>query len=83
MALMFGKNKRILSLRANGNKYIGGFKAGKPHGIGIYIDMEERTKRHGEWIDGKRVSWLSSAEEIDTSGSPVKSMTYQSKLHMS
>ena len=52
--------------------YIGKFYDAKPHGIGVFIDAEASTKRHGEWKDGKRLSWLSSPEEINLSKSPIK-----------
>ena len=49
----------------NGNTYIGKFKDGKMSGYAIYLNMEEYTKRHGEWKEGKRIQWLSSPEHIN------------------
>lgn len=60
----------------NKNMYIGHFKKGKMDGFAIYIDMEAKTKRHGEWRDGKRKQWLSGPESIPTDGSPVKRPSY-------
>jgi len=68
--------------RPNGDIFIGDFKEGKPHGIGIYIDMQEMTKRHGEWKEGKRMCWLSGPQEIETNGSPVKALAHMTRLHM-
>lgn len=45
-------------------------------GYAIFIDMEEYTKRHGEWKDGKRVQWLSSPEAINVERSPIKKSAY-------
>ena len=36
----------------NGNTYIGKFKDGKMSGYAIFLNMQEYTKRHGEWKDG-------------------------------
>ena len=60
---------------ANGTIYIGKFKEGKMHGFAIFIDAEGK-KRHGEWREGKRIAWLSSQDEIQTSGSPIKAMSH-------
>ena len=49
---------------SNGNIYIGKFHEGKMHGFAIFIDVEKSFKRHGEWREGKRIAWLSSAENI-------------------
>lgn len=65
-------------LFANGNKYIGSFREGKMHGFALFLDAAKQTKRHGEWRDGKRLTWLSSQEGIQTSGSPIKSLSHQS-----
>ena len=56
--------------------YIGNFKDGKMDGFAIYVDMEEKTKRHGEWREGKRKTWLSGPEAIQTDGSPIKKVSY-------
>lgn len=60
----------------NNNKYIGNFKDGKMDGYAIFLNMEEMTKRHGEWRDGVRVQWLSSPEVITVDASPVKKSSY-------
>lgn len=46
------------------------------NGFAIFINMEESTKRHGEWKDGKRIQWLSSPEAIQTDSSPIKRVSY-------
>ena len=46
------------------------------HGFAIFIDVDKGSKRHGEWRDGKRIAWLSTAENIQTSGSPIKSLSH-------
>ena len=61
---------------ANGNMYIGKFMDGKMSGFAIFINMEEQTKRHGEWKDGKRIQWLSSPEAINVEASPIKKSSY-------
>ncbi len=53
----------------NGNKYIGSWRADKQHGIGIYYNVKDLSKRQGEWVNGKRQTWLNSAE---TMTSPFK-----------
>lgn len=41
----------------NGNKYTGGWKADQMHGVGVWFDSKENTKRQGEWNCGKRKVW--------------------------
>lgn len=60
----------------NGNYYIGKFKDGKMSGYAIFLNMEEYTKRHGEWKEGKRIQWLSSPEAINVDSSPIKRPSY-------
>lgn len=43
---------------ASGDRYVGTFKNNVMNGTGIYFSMSGQTKRQGEWLDGKRVSWL-------------------------
>jgi len=43
-------------LWANGSKYIGSWRDDKQHGIGIFCDAT--SKRHGEWVNGKRIRWI-------------------------
>lgn len=45
-------------------------------GYAIYLNMEEMTKRHGEWRDGVRTQWLSSPEVITVDASPIKKVAY-------
>lgn len=54
----------------NGNKYIGSWKSGKQHGIGIWLNSKDVTKRQGEWVDGKRLRWISGIETFQ--GSPTR-----------
>ena len=62
----------------NGNKYVGSWRNGKQHGIGIWISHEttasgnqsEMIKRQGEWVNGKRQRWISTAEIIHVQQSP-------------
>ena len=61
---------------ANGNFYIGPFKEGKQNGVAVFIEPAERTKRHGEWKNGKRITWISSPEQINTESSPIKKLSY-------
>lgn len=28
------------------------------HGIGIYCNKKDKTKKQGEWVNGKRHAWL-------------------------
>lgn len=42
----------------NANKYIGSWRADKMHGLGIYYNSKEGTKKQGEWVNGKRHMWL-------------------------
>lgn len=44
---------------SNGNKYIGSWRTDKMHGTGIYYNSKDKTKRLGEWVNGKRHIWLS------------------------
>lgn len=41
---------------ANASKYIGSWRDDKQHGIGIFC--EGNVKRHGEWVNGKRIRWI-------------------------
>jgi len=43
---------------ANGNKYIGQWRDDQKHGTGVWWDIASQTKRQGEWINGKRISWI-------------------------
>lgn len=45
-------------------------------GYAIFIDVEASTKRHGEWKEGKRTQWLTSAEAINVDSSPIKKLSY-------
>ena len=65
----------------NGHLYIGKFKDGKMCGYAIYIDIDEKTKRHGEWKEGKRTQWLSSPEAINVDASPIKKSSYVTPMH--
>ena len=62
---------------ADGNIYIGKWKNGKMDGLGIFLDMENKTKRQGRWKDGKRQEWITNPETINTSNSPIKRLAYQ------
>jgi hypothetical protein len=61
---------------ANGDLYIGKFKEGKMNGISIFIDIEASTKRHGRYVDGKRVEWIGNPEHINVDASPIKRLSY-------
>jgi hypothetical protein len=54
----------------NGTKYIGSWKSGKQHGIGIWINSNDDTKKQGEWVNGKRLKWISGVDMV--SSSPTK-----------
>lgn len=43
---------------SNGSKYIGSWRDDKQHGVGIFWDGD--VKKHGEWVNGKRIRWLQS-----------------------
>lgn len=66
---------------ANGDLYIGKFKEGKMGGISIFINIEESTKRHGRWVDGKRVEWIGNPEHINVNSSPIKRLSYLGSSH--
>ncbi|KAJ0408170.1 hypothetical protein ATCC90586_006480 [Pythium insidiosum] len=38
----------------NGDEYDGGFRAGKRHGHGVYVEFLSKTQYDGEWCDDKR-----------------------------
>lgn len=67
---------------ANGNLYLGKFKNGLRHGIAVFIDVEKQEKRHGEWKDDKRISWLSGPSEINLSILSIKTLGHLSQLHI-
>jgi hypothetical protein len=46
------------------------------NGYAIFIDMEAFYKRHGHWVDGKRIEWISSPEAINVESSPIKKASY-------
>jgi hypothetical protein len=45
---------------ADGRQYIGYWENGKQHGYGKYI--LEDSQQIGQWVKGKRVTWLSEEE---------------------
>ena len=47
---------------ASGDRYVGTFESNVMHGTGIYYSMSAQTKRQGEWLNGKRVSWLTQPQ---------------------
>jgi len=51
----------------NGTKYVGSWRSDTMHGNGVYINAREKTKRQGEWANGKRKNWIS--EPIHIGGS--------------
>lgn len=46
----------------SGDRYVGSFENNVMHGTGIYFSMSAQTKRQGEWLNGKRVSWLTQPQ---------------------
>jgi hypothetical protein len=74
-----GEGKKVES---NGNLYLGKFINSMRHGVGIYVDVTASTKRHGEWKDDKRMSWLSGPMEINLSTSSIKKLDHLSQLHI-
>ncbi len=56
----------------NGIKYIGSWRQGKQHGIGILYNPEDGQKRQGEWVQGKRLRWISGVEMLQSPSSPPK-----------
>lgn len=74
-----GDGKKV---EKNGNLYLGKFKNSLRHGIGIYIDVQKQEKRHGEWKEDKRISWLSGPMEINLSITSIKTLSHLSQLHI-
>lgn len=52
---------------ASGDHYIGQFKENLMSGTGVYYSVKEQTKRQGEWLNGKRVSWLTGPQSVHVS----------------
>ena len=52
---------------ASGDRYIGQFKDNQMSGTGVYYSMADQTKRQGEWLNGKRVSWLTAPQATHVS----------------
>ena len=44
----------------NGDHYIGQFKDNQMNGAGVYYSITQQNKRQGEWLNGKRVAWLTA-----------------------
>lgn len=51
-------------IQADGNKYIGSWKNDQMHGIGIFFDARDGTKKQGAWKEGKRTAWLSKPIKV-------------------
>lgn len=62
---MHGRGIKQLS---NGNRYVGQFNNDQYDGSAIWYDAANQTKRQGEWSNGKRVAWLSQAQQTHVSG---------------
>ena len=56
---------------ANGNKYIGSWQDDVQHGIGIFYNQAEGTKKQGEWKLGKRIQWLSKPIKVNGENNKV------------
>lgn len=41
----------------DGRKYEGTWKNSKMHGVG-YFTNQNKEKKKGEWVDGKRIHWI-------------------------
>jgi hypothetical protein len=41
-------------------RYRGQWKEGKQHGIGFFSAGEGKPERKGEWVEGKRIKWVST-----------------------
>lgn len=67
-------------MEKNGNLYLGKFKNSLRHGIAVYIDVQKSEKRHGEWKEDKRISWLSGPMEINLSITSIKTLSHLSAL---
>jgi hypothetical protein len=55
---------KLSNVRPNGNKYVGSWKDGKQHGVGVFFNVKDKSKRQGEWKIGKRVRWITAIEAI-------------------
>ena len=49
----------------SGQTYIGSWRLGKQHGLGIMLDPDTSEKKHGEWVTGKRQRWIGMHEAIN------------------
>ncbi len=54
--------------KATGDRYVGNFQDDLKTGTGIWYSVKDQTKRQGEWLNDKRVSWLSAPQEYHVSG---------------
>ena len=52
---------------SSGDHYIGQFRDNMMNGTGIYYSVAQQNKRQGEWLNGKRVSWLTAPQPYNVS----------------
>ena len=57
----------------NGIKYIGSWKSGKQHGLGIIYNTIDGSKKQGEWVQGKRLKWVTANEVLSSPNRAKKS----------